>query len=501
MIRPSSSTFITLLAIALVGCMGSDKSTTERDRNPNIIWLMAEDISLDLECYGMKAVKTPNLNELAKEGRMYTNCFVTNSICSPSRSAMMVGSHQLKINAHNHRSNRQIPLPNPYKPFTYWLRHNGYTTILGHHAVFHKGMKTDVNFKSTSFGDWDGVENFGLFDKKHEFTAEDQPFFAQVQLKVTHRGEWWQDIRDKSESPIHPDSVELPPYYADDPIIRMDWARYLDQIEYMDYEVGLIRQELEEKGLAENTVIIFIGDNGRCNIRGKGYLHDPGLRIPLIVYYPEKLSDGKTDDRLISATDITATILDIAGVTIPDYMTGSSFLQEDFSREEIFATRDYWDEIGDKSRSITDGKIKYIRNDNWDIPYDAHQAYLEFYRPAVHVMRDLQDRNQLNESQALFFSETKPVEELYDLESDPHELNNLALNTQYYEKLSVWRSKLAKEEMDNKPVSDIMEIVHPASVDVLTWLQNERSDLIERMKKGEEIGFSTYAKEYKKLNR
>lgn len=483
------------LLILSSGCHKPD------DTPPNIIWLMAEDISLDLECYGMAAVKTPNLNQLAREGRMYTNCFVTNSICSPSRSAMMVGTHQLKINAHNHRSNRQTPLPDPYKPFTYWLRKNGYTTILGHHAVMSKGMKTDVNFQAKNFGEWDGVENFGLFDKKHEFNEEDQPFFAQIQLKVTHRGDWWQSIRDKSQHPVNPDSVVLPPHYVEDPVIRMDWARYLDQVEYMDDEVGLIRQELEAKGMADNTVIIFIGDNGRCNIRGKGYLYDPGLRIPLIVYYPEKLDDGKTEDQLISATDITATILDIAGIEIPEYMSGSSFIEEDFSRNQVFATRDYWDEVGDQSRAITNGKWKYIRNDRTEIPYDAHQAYLEFYRPAVHIMRRFNEEGKLNDQQASFFDTNKPVEEFYDLENDPFELNNLALSNSYAEKISVWRSMLAKQEQLQEPVSNHFDHVHPGSVDVITWLEKERPELIEKMKAGEEIGFHKYVKEYSKTEK
>lgn len=121
---------------------------------PNIIWIMAEDMSLDLECYGMKAVKTPHLNQLASEGIRFDNCFVTNPICSPSRSAMMTGTNQVKINAHHHRSNRDVPLSEPYKPFTYWLRKAGYTCILGHHGVMKKGRKIDVNFQHTAIGSW-----------------------------------------------------------------------------------------------------------------------------------------------------------------------------------------------------------------------------------------------------------------------------------------------------------------------------------------------------------
>ena len=184
----------TNLSILLFVCGGLLGNAQTKDQ-PNIIWLMAEDISLDLECYGTKGVQTPNLNRLAAEGMRFNNCFVTNPICSPSRSSMMIGTHQLKINAHNHRSNRKVALPDPYKPFTYWLRESGYTTIIGHHGVMGYGRKIDCNFKTQMLGNWDGKENFGLFDKKDEFLAEDQPFFAQIQLVATHRGDWWDEVR------------------------------------------------------------------------------------------------------------------------------------------------------------------------------------------------------------------------------------------------------------------------------------------------------------------
>jgi len=221
---------------------------------------MAEDISTDIACYGMAVVQTPFLDKMANEGVRFDNCFVTNSICSPSRSAMMVGTHQTKINAHQHRSNRDVPLHEDFQPFTYHLRKAGYTTILGHHGVMGKGRKTDVNFKSEKIGDWDGKTKFGLFDKYDSFEKEDQPFFAQIQLAATHRGAWWDEVRAKSKHPVDPNEVVLPPYMADHPIVRLDWAKYLDQMEFIDAEVGMIFKELEEKGMAENTVVIFIGD-------------------------------------------------------------------------------------------------------------------------------------------------------------------------------------------------------------------------------------------------
>ena len=467
---------------------------------PNIIWLMAEDISLDLECYGTKGVQTPNLNRLAAEGKLYNNCFVTNPICSPSRSSMMIGTHQVKINAHNHRSNRKVALPEPYKPFTYWLREKGYTTIIGHHGVMGYGRKIDCNFKSQMLGKWDGKENFGLFDKKDEFLPEDQPFFAQIQLVATHRGDWWDEVRENSDDPVNPDEVVLPPYYADHPTIRLDWAKYLDQMEFIDKEVGMIVEELKEKGMADNTVIIFIGDNGRCNLRGKGYLHDPGLRIPLIVYDPRNKDVGKEINAVVSATDITATILDMTGCEIPSYMTGQSFFNKNFNRIEVYSARDLWNEVKEKSRSISTEQWKYIRNDKPEIPWDAGQAYLEFYRPAVHVMRNLNEEGKLTPAEQFFFRKTKPVEELYNLVNDPYEMNNLANNPKYAKTLVQLREKTVQFDKEMTPISNSYEPVNPISVDVLEFVKKKHPEAYKKMLDGEEIGFKTYVNAYKKLN-
>ena len=494
-----------LVSTFLFSCANKTNSkanTTQiQSEKPNIIWLMAEDISTDLECYGMPNVKTPNLNKMASEGVRFNNAFVTNPICSPSRSAMMVGTHQLKTNTQHHRSNRDVPLDRQFKPFTALLRDVGYTCILGHEKVFEKGQKIDVNFKHSKLGKWNGVDTFGLFDKLDTITKADQPFFAQIQLKVTHRGDWWDDIRKKSKHPVNPETVEMPPYMADHPAIRLDWAKYLDQIEYMDAEVGMIFKELEDKGMADNTIVIFIGDNGRCNIRGKGYLQDPGLRIPLIVYYPEKFKGGEIRKDVVSATDITATIVDFAGIDVPDYMTGRPMFSKDFKREYVYGTRDLWDEIEEQSRSVVTKEWAYIRNDKPNIPYDAHQAYLEFYRPAVHIMRQLNEEGKLNEAQKSFFASTKPKEELYNLEEDPHQLNNLINDSRYMSVLQDLREKTKKFDLEMIPVNETYQPVVTKGTAIVEWLKKERPEDYKRMQAGEEIGYKTLTKLYRKAQK
>ncbi len=497
------STKFKLLGVLFIVFMTScntknkQKETVKKVKKPNIIWLMAEDISTDLECYGMPNVKTPNLNKMASKGIRFKNAFVTNPICSPSRSSMMIGTHQVKTNTHNHRSNRDVPLDSQFTPFTELLRQNGYTTIIGNHAVYTKGRKIDVNFKSESIGEWDGKTKFGLFDKYDTFEKKDEPFFAQIQLKITHRGDWWTEIREKSKHPVDTETLTLPPYMADHPAIRLDWAKYLDQIEYMDNEVGMIFKELEDKGLADNTIVIFIGDNGRCNIKGKGYLQDPGLRIPLIIYNPREVNLGGVNEKVIASTDITATILDYAGVEIPEFMTGQPIFRKDFNREFVYGARDLWDEIEEKSRSLSSGKWTYIRNDKPEIPYDAHQAYLEFFRPAVHVMRTLYKEGKLNENQKPFFEAQKPKEELYDMEKDPYQLNNLASNSTYSNLLNQLRVKMLEYDKAMQPVSLVYEPKTPMSVEVLSWIQNNLPEEYKKMQEGEEIGLSRIKKIYK----
>jgi arylsulfatase A-like enzyme len=469
---------------------------------PNIIWLMAEDIGPDIECYGMSAVKTPHLNQLADEGIKYTHCFCTNPISSPSRSAMMTGVHQLKINAQHHRSNRDVPLEAPCRPFTALLREAGYTCILGNSHVMNKGRKTDVNFRHTPLGKWDGRENFGLFDKFDEFTPADQPFFAQIQLLVTHRGDWWDDIHAKSSHPVNPDAVVLPPYVADDPVIRKDWAKYLDQVEYMDGEVGRLVQELKDKGLYENTVIVFIGDNGRCNLRGKGFLFDTGLHVPLIIRGPEVVKGKKEVVDVVSTIDITASILDLAGVQIPAYMDGKPFIRQGQPvREYAFSARDLWDEVMDQSRSITSGKWKYILNVMDYIPFDAHYAYMEFYRPAIHVMRKLYLAGKLTDNQKLYFEPYKPREQLYDLENDPDELNNLAENGQYQDVLKNLRAALDREVQYNTPEKQVFHPSDPGTLRILDFVRYYHPEAYARMLNGEEIGFGKYSKLYNETNK
>ncbi|OHX64131.1 sulfatase family protein [Flammeovirga pacifica] len=486
--------FYGALFLTIASCQ--PKEQTNNVDKPNIVWVMLEDISHDFECYGMPAVKTPTFNALAEEGTLYYNCYGTASICSTNRSAMMVGAHQRLTNTHHHRSNREEPLSAPFKPFTYHLKKQGYTTILGNKDVMKKGRKIDVNFKHKPIGTWE--ENYGLFDKYDEITAKDQPFFAQIQLAVTHRGDWWTEVREKSSHPVNPSEVQLPPEYADHPAIRLDWAKYLDQVEYADNEMLNLINDLKAKGVYDNTVIIVIGDNGRCNIKGKGYLYDEGSRIPLIIKWPTGFEHDKESQQVIASTDITATVLDLAGVELPDYLTGQSFIDQNFDRKNVYSFRGLWDEIPEQISSISGERFRYIRNDKTEIPYDAHQGYLEWYRPAVHVMRSLNEEGKLNDVQQRWFVKTKPQEELYDFINDPHEVHNLVNNREYKGVLKSMRQQALDMDKKMTPVSNVYKPKAVPGIAVVNFVKVYYPEAYARMEAGEEIGHKKYSALYKK---
>ena len=454
---------------------------------PNIVWVMAEDMGLDLECYGMQGVTTPVLNRMAEEGIRFDNCYCTNPICSPSRSAMMVGAHQESFGAHNHRSRRDDPLEAPYRPITALLRDAGYTCVLGHEAVQFRGRKTDVNFRHEKVGDvYDGVENFGLFDKWDNAERKDAPFFHQIQLNVTHRGDWWESVRAHSPKPVRTDEIELPPYIADTAETRLDWAAYLDTVERMDYEMGLILNELRSKGLEKDTIVIFIADNGRCQIRGKGYLYESGLHIPMIVWGPGLVAPQSPEKRIVSTLDIVASVLDLAGAQMPSYLEGVPIINREFKgRSHIYGARDRWDEIDECMRSVCDGRYNYIRNYMPETPWDAHQAYLDFYRPVLHVMRRLNADAALNSRTSVFFQDGKPEEELYDWQADPHELQNLSADPKLRTVLEQMRGRMREYQRMHRDAG-LEDLGHrwidtSGAPEVRAWIRENHPELWEEI--------------------
>jgi len=432
------SRFTLILAGVAVLCYGGLSRAAETT-SPNILWLIAEDLGVELGCYGNKLVHTPNLDNLAGEGARYTNAFTTAPVCSASRSGFMTGMYQTSIGAHNHRSHRRdgYRLPDGVHVITDYFRQAGYFTANVRTAApgVRGTCKTDFNFNVEK--PFDGTD----WNQRRD----GQPFFAQVNFSETHRR-----FKKARENPVDPQKVTLPPYYPDHAIAREDWALYLDTVGYLDAKVGAVLKRLEEEGLADTTIVFFFGDHGRAHVRGKQWLYDGGIHIPLIVRIPERFrprghgEPGTVCDDLISAIDIAASSLAWAGTKLPTKMEGRPTLFPGVDqREFIVAARDRCDETVDRIRCVRTKRYKYIRNFYPDRPYTQPNRYKERQYPVLGLLKQLHSKGKLTPVQELFMAARRPPEELYDLTTDPHEVSNLADSPRCQQVLKDLRAKLA----------------------------------------------------------
>ncbi len=293
---------------------------------PNILWISTEDISPDLGCYGDSYSITPNLDRLAAEGVRYTNAFATAPVCAPSRSAIITAMYPTTIGSMHMRS-KAVP-PAGVKAFTEYLRASGYYCT--------NNSKTDYNFEAPPSNRppdtvWDESSNRAHWRNR---TDRNQPFFAVFNLNVTHESQirvpdeqYKQNVARLKPDQFHdPAKALLPPYYPDTPLVRKDWARYYDNITAMDYLVADILKQLEEDGLAQNTIVFFWGDHGRGLPRAKRFVYDSGLRVPLIVRWPGQLKPGTVNDELVCLFDLGPTALSLAGVPVPAHMQAQAIL-------------------------------------------------------------------------------------------------------------------------------------------------------------------------------
>jgi N-sulfoglucosamine sulfohydrolase len=407
----------------LLACLLLAATTATAADKPNILWLIAEDFGPQLGFLGTKEVWTPNLDALAKNGVYFSHAYNGN-VCSPSRSAFMTGMYSTTIGAHNHRSHRNDnhPLPDGVRVLTDWLRPAGYFTA---NVV---DLPADLGFKGTGKTDWNFTYTNKPFDSKSWADLKThQPFYAQINFKETHR-----DYHGPKKA--DPAKVEIPPYYPDHPVTRQDMAEYLDDTSELDRKCGLILQQLEKDGLADNTVVIFFGDNGQSMVRAKQFCYEEGHHVPLLIRWPKNFpapknfKPGSVNPRFIEGIDISATTLDIAGVTKPAKMQGRIFLGDrtEPDREYTFGSRDRCDMTAMRIRTVRDARWRYIRNFTPEIPFLALNEYKEKQYPVWNLLKELHAQGKLTPAQEFLCQTRMPDEELYDLETDPHEINNLA---------------------------------------------------------------------------
>ena len=406
---------------------------------PNIVWIIVEDMSLPFGCYGERTIQTPHIDALAASGVRFQHAFVTAPVCSAARSALITGMYQTSIGAHHHRSGRgveKIRLPDHVRPIPQLFREAGYFVSNAARVLPSKGNagsrsrglgKTDYNFVH---------EPTKLYDAPHWLQRPgDTPFFAQFQLRGGKAR------TDKSPRPVDPSQVELPPYYPDDPVIRRDWARYLNAAINTDREVGQIVKQLEDAGVRDQTYVFFLTDHGISHARGKQFLYDEGIQVPLIVAGPGLSSGAKRDD-LVIHLDVTATSLALAGIAVPRHVQGRHLFAADYQpRPFIVAARDRCDETVDHLRCVRTSRYKYIRNFLPQRPYLQPNAYKD-NKEIMRQMRKLFADGRLNRVQSLIMQSQRPPEELYDLQADPWELRNLAAEPEHRATLARLRDQL-----------------------------------------------------------
>ena len=434
--------FLALLLATVLSCVSLHAAADDR---PNIVWIIVDDMSANFSCYGETLIETPVVDALAARGTRFTQAFVTAPVCSTCRSAFITGMYQTSIGAHHHRSGRgekKIHLPAGVRPVPELFREAGYNTSITGWPV-RKGRfgKTDYNFE------WDAA----MYDDVDWSTRKDgQPFFTQIQLPGGKLRGGTQESAERFAQKVEQafgartktSDVVLPPYYPRDPVLLHDWAAYLDTVRETDRVVGEILDRLKSENVLDKTVVLFMTDHGISHARGKQFMYEEGVHVPLVISGPG-IAAGKTRKDLVEHIDIAALSLGLAGIPQPKSMQARDILADDYQpREAIFSARDRCDETVDNLRCVRTARYKYIRNFLPQRPHLQPCAYKD-NKSILIALREAHKADSLNELQErLLFSLMRPVEELYDLQNDPHELNNLASDAAHQSTLKDLRTRL-----------------------------------------------------------
>lgn len=471
-----------LILIAAV----STSQVKAAQKRPNILWIVGENLKLDLGCYGAKNVETPNLDGLAADGVRFTRVFSTSPVCAPSRSAFMVGMYATTTDMHHMRSHRDddYRLPEGVRPITHRLKDAGYTTA----NVLKMGEKTvgtgklDLNFVNEGpvydTNEWEDLKNR-------------QPFFAQIntpeiEYDIYDRRTWEKERVEWVGEEWHPqvatpENVSPPPYYPDHPLVREEWARYLNSVSGMDVRVGWILEQLKTDGLADDTIIIFFGDNGRLEPRGIHWCWDTGLHVPMIVHWPKNFpappqyESGTVNDQVVSLLDITATTLSFAGVEKPFGMQSRRFMGDvvDPPRTYAFSARDRIDETENRIRSVRGSRYHYLRNYQPNDGFLSLNRYKEKCFAIKPLMRELLAAGKLTGAARQLMTPLPP-EQLFDTHSDPHETENLADSNDPEHQAALLKMRAAldtwiAETGDRGEFAEPREIVAPFEKEMHDW--------------------------------
>lgn len=460
---------------AFVAFIAISATIVQAGEQPNIVLIIADDMNWD-DCgaYGHPTIRTPNIDALAKEGMKFETAYLTASSCSPSRSSMITGLYPHNTDAEQ----LHWPLPGDRSLFTESLRKAGYWTAAA--GKWHLGDAVRDRFDLIKEADIRGFQlpsgakgsekmiaaakqASGCEDWMHVLQArpKDKPFFLWLAALDPHR-DYAEGIVAK---PHQSKDVRVPPYLPDNEKTRHDFTLYYDEIHRLDDYIGQVVAELEKQKVAENTIIIFISDNGRPFPRDKTTMYDGGIRTPMIVVWPEKIKPGSVCKNLVSTIDIAPTLLDLAKAPANSSFEGRSFsrmlIDPTVSIREYAFAEDHWHDYEDHARAVCSKQYKYIRNDYVDLPNTppADAGRSETFQQ----MLKLRDAKKLNTHQMACFTKPRAAEELYDLRADPFELNNLANDPKYAQTLQAHRDALkdwSKQTDDKIPAHRTADEFH-----------------------------------------
>ncbi|MEE2615561.1 MAG: sulfatase-like hydrolase/transferase [Verrucomicrobiota bacterium] len=425
----------------------------EPAKRPNFVFVVSEDNSIHyLRLYGNKLGITPNIEQLADNGLTFNYAFSGAPVCSVARTTLATAMHAPRVGFQYHRKSALATLPSGVKPWSQVLRENGYYTT--------NNSKTDYNFKVDRKEAWDMSSNKATWRKRPN---KAMPFFHMQSFADSHESRLHFPLKQmETATKTSPDDVVLQPYFPDTPIMRYTKARYYDQMRIIDNHVGRIVNQLKDDDLLEDTFVFYFGDHGGVMPRSKGYAYESGLHIPLVVRIPENFKHlvdhkrGTRTDGFVSFIDFGPTVLNLANIAPHKELDGQAFFGKDISaadlakRDEVFGHADRFDEKFDMVRTYRKGKWKYIRN--YQAYYaDGLQNNYRYRQLAYDNWRNLYRANRLNPVQQQFF-ERRPVEQLFNLENDPHEINNLAANPDQDKRLTEMR-RLLRNKM--KSINDL----------------------------------------------
>lgn len=433
-------------------------------RPPNVLWISTHDINPDVGPYagiwpGAEYAHTPSLDALAAAGAVYELAFASAPVCAPSRSAILTGCHPTAIGT-IHMRTKAAPPPE-VRLFTEYFRAAGYYTTNNVFTDF------QVQTPPTAFDECSTSAHW------RDRPDPDMPFFAMFHSSITHEAKLYLDDEAFAEAttavPVghrhDPTAAPLPPYYPDTETFRSTWARYADLITQMDAWAGALLQELEEDGLADDTIVVFWSDHGVGMPRAKRWLREAGLRVPLIVRWPSAVEPSSRPE-LVHLLDLAPTMLTTCGIPVPPHMHGRPFLDATGAplepNECTFGARSRIDEQEDDSLTVRDARFRYIRHAHPDRSPMQHSEYPDrfstwrqlrelAFADAVSVAGGSTER-RLDDAQRSTFAPGRPAEQLFDLSADPHELHDLSSDPAYAADLDrlrgaldAWASRYAPE--------------------------------------------------------